>query len=122
MRKIKAIIYAILGGILCWNTYKQGHYNMTAGIAFFTGCAIFITLAGLGKRSISWDEKGVTLKKFPSAPTEIRWAELEKMKVDHLGYHVKAKNANFTVSRAKMPASLLSRIRESIQQNNQSDG
>ncbi len=87
---------------------------MTAGIAFFTLAAIAITLAAIGQRKITWDAKGITVTKFPAAPVDIRWDELEKMKVDHMGYHIQARHAKFKISRNNMPAPLLEKIRANL--------
>lgn len=99
---------------MCWGTSQQGNWLMTSGVAFFTACAVGVALSPFGKRQISWDESGIRIKKFPAAPVDIRWSELEKMKVDHLGYHVKARNQKFRIGRKQMPADLLAKIRDSI--------
>jgi hypothetical protein len=117
MRRLRALIYAFLGGAMCWSTYQQGNAWMTAGVAFFTSCAIVLALAPLGKIRITWDEYGITIKKFPAATVSIPWSELKKMKVDHLGYHVKARNGQFRISLKQMPEALLAQIRTSIRTN-----
>ena len=117
MRKIKAFVYVILGGMMCWNTFQKEYYVMTACIGLFTFSAIVITLASLGTRKIMWDEKGITIEKFPSASKFVRWEQLEKIRVDHLGYHIRASTTRFKISFKNMPESLLEKIRESIKAN-----
>ncbi|MEN8661175.1 MAG: hypothetical protein ACN4GF_01655 [Lentimonas sp.] len=114
MRYIKAFVYALMGFIMCWNTFQKGHYVLTIPIALFTLCAIAITLASIGTRQITWDESGITIRKFPAAPRHIPWSSLEKMRVDHLGYHVRTRNSTFKISTKNMPESLLEQIRSSI--------
>ncbi|MGJ8639154.1 MAG: hypothetical protein ACSHYA_07145 [Opitutaceae bacterium] len=118
IRKVKAFAYALMGFMMCWNTYQKGHYTVTASIAFFTVCAIAITLAAIGTRKITWNDSGITITQFPTAPKDIPWAQLEKLRVDHLGYHIRSKHTQFKVSKKNMPESLLKQIRESIRQNN----
>lgn len=117
MIKIKAAVYLILGSMMCWNSFRNGHIAMAIGIAVFTLCAVGITLAAIGTRKIVWDDSGVTIHKFPSAPKFIPWSHLEKMRVDHLGYHVRTKHSKFKISTKNMPESLLEKIRSSIRQN-----
>lgn len=117
MRKIKAIVYAIMGGMMCWNAFQKGHYTMTIAIGVFTLCAIGITVAAIGTRKITWDATGITINQFPSSSKFIPWSQLEKMRVDHLGYHVRAKNIKFKISTKNMPESLLEQIRSNIKSN-----
>lgn len=117
MRRLRALIYALLGAAMCWGTALQGNWLVTAGVAFFSACAVVIALSPFGKRQICWDESGIRIKKFPSAPVDLRWSELEKMKVDHLGYHVKARNQGFRIGLKQMPEDLLAKIRASIRAN-----
>ena len=118
MRKIKAFVYAIMGLMMCWNTYQQGHLAISIAIAVFTLCAIAITLAAIGTRQITWDESGITIKKFPAAPRHIPWSHIEKIRVDHLGYHVRTKYTTFKISTKNMPNNLLEQIRASIKEKN----
>lgn len=117
MIKIKAIIYAALGFMMCWSTYKQGNYLMMLGIACFVGAAIFFTLSSFGKTQITWDDDGVILKKFPGKRLDIPWDAMTKLKVDHLGYHVTSKYSNFRIGQNRMPKDLLLQIRKSIAAN-----
>ncbi len=117
MIKVKAGAYALMGFMMCWNTFHKGHYAITCAIAIFTLCAITITLAAIGTRKITWDDSGITVRKFPSAPKHVPWSQLEKMRVDHLGYHVRAKNTKFKISTKNMPENLLETIRTHIKAN-----
>lgn len=117
MRKIKALIYAIIGGMMCWNTFNKGHVTVSLGIGFFTLAAIAITLAAIGTKKITWDGSGITITKFPSAPIHIPWSQLEKMRVDHLGYHIQSKRTKFKIRRKNMPDHLLEKLRASIRDN-----
>ena len=117
MKKIKALIYAALGVMMSLSAYRQEHYWMAAGIAFFVACAIAITLTSIGRLQITWDELGVTISKKPKPPILLQWSDMQKLKVDHLGYHVKTRQTNFRISKDKMPKELLKKIRASIREN-----
>lgn len=103
MRYARALTYAALGVLLVLINLKTNNPRMAMGIAFFVLCAIAITLANVGRTQISWDRSGVTVKRSPRAPKLIRWNDMRKMKVDHLGYHIIAKNGRFRISRERMP-------------------
>jgi len=118
IRKTKAFVYAIMGSLMCWNTFQKGHYALTAAIAFFTTCSIAITLAALGTRKITWDPAGITIQKWPSATKQIPWSRLKKIRIDHLGYHIRSDSTVFKISKKNMPDTLLKKIRESIKANN----
>jgi len=90
---------------------------MTAGIAFFTICAIAVTLNSIGRLQISWDEIGVTLRKTPKPPILLQWSDMQKLKVDHLGYYIQTRQTNFRISKDKMPKELLKKVRASIREN-----
>ena len=90
---------------------------MAAGIAFFAACAIAVTLTSIGRLQITWDELGVTLTKRPKPPILLLWSDMQKLKVDHLGYHIKTRKTNFRISKDKMPKELLKKIRASIREN-----
>ena len=90
---------------------------MSACIGLFTLGAIGITLASLGTRTIIWDEQGITIEKFPAPAKFVRWEQLEKIRVDHLGYHIRASNTRFRISSKNMNESLLEKIRASIKAN-----
>lgn len=117
MLKVKAVIYAIIGGMLSWSSYKNDHFSMAISIAAFTICAIGITLLRIGSRKITWDDRGITILKWPAAPKEIEWSELELIRVDHLGYHLRARQKTYKISKKNMPDSLLARIREAMKAN-----
>ena len=114
MRIARALIYAALGGLLVLINLRSGNTTMAGGIAFFVLCAIAITLANLGRTEITWDEKGVSVRRVPKPPKFIRWSDMRKLKVDHLGYHVLARNGRFRISKENMPPELLAEIRKSI--------
>jgi hypothetical protein len=117
MRKIRAIIYAVMGAMMCWNLFQRDYYIVSISIGLFTLCAIGITLAAIGTRKITWDEKGITINQFPSSTRFIAWSELEKIRADHLGYHVRATSSKFKISTKNMPEALLEQIRSSIKAN-----
>ncbi|WP_269525881.1 hypothetical protein [Coraliomargarita parva] len=116
MRKIKAVIYTILGLVMCTYTFRQGNYFLTAGIALFVGGAVYLALASLGQKVVSWDESGITVSRFRKDPVRIRWSEIKKLKVDHLGYHVIGEYGQFHLGKENMPANLLSRIRKALRE------
>jgi hypothetical protein len=117
MKKIKALIYAALGIMMSLSAFRQEHYLMAVGIAFFVACAIAITLTSIGRLQITWDELGVTLRKRPKPPILLQWSDMQKIKVDHLGYHIKTRQTNFRITKDKMPKELLKKIRASIRAN-----
>ena len=117
MKKIKALIYAALGVMMSLSAFRQEHYFMAAGILFFVGCAIAITLTSIGRLQITWDELGVTISKKPKPPILLEWSDMQKLKVDHLGYHIKTRQTNFRISKDKMPKELLKKVRASIREN-----
>ena len=117
MKQIKALIYAALGIMMSLSAFRQENYLMTAGIAFFAACAIAVTLNSIGRLQISWDEVGVTLRKTPKPPILLQWSEMQRLKVDHLGYHIQTRRTNFRISKDKMPKELLKKVRVSIREN-----
>ena len=117
MKKIKALIYAALGVMMSISAGRQQNYLMAAGIVFFVACAIGVTLNSLGRLQITWDEIGVTLSKKPKPPILLQWSDMQKLKVDHLGYHIQTRQTNFRISKDKMPKELLKKVRASIRQN-----
>ncbi|MFQ3226128.1 MAG: hypothetical protein ACI8Z5_002398 [Lentimonas sp.] len=117
MKKIKALIYAALGLMMSLSAFRQENYLMAAGILFFVGCAIAVTLTSIGRLQITWDELGVTISKKPKPPILLQWADMQKLTVDHLGYHVQTRQTNFRISQDKMPKELLKKIRSSIREN-----
>jgi hypothetical protein len=117
MKKIKALIYAALGIMMSVSAVRQQNYLMAAGIAFFVACAIGVTLNSIGRLQITWDEIGVTLSKKPKPPILLQWSDMQKLKVDHLGYHIQTRRTNFRISKDKMPKELLKKIRASIRKN-----
>jgi hypothetical protein len=119
MKKIKALIYAALGMMMSVSAVRQENYFMAAGIVFFVVCAIAVTLSSIGKLQITWDELGVTLSKKPRPPILLKWSDMQKIKVDHLGYHIQTKQTNFRIGKERMPKELLKKIRESIKANKQ---
>lgn len=117
MKKIKALIYAALGVMMSISAVRQQNYLMAAGIVFFVACAIGVTLNSLGRLQITWDEIGVTLRKTPKPPILLQWSDMQKLKVDHLGYHIQTRQTNFRISKDKMPKELLKKVRASIREN-----
>ncbi len=117
MKKIKALIYAALGVMMSISAVRQQNYLMAAGIVFFVACAIGVTLNSIGRLQITWDEIGVTLRKTPKPPILLQWSDMQKLKVDHLGYHIQTRQTNFRISKDKMPKELLKKVRASIREN-----
>ena len=117
MKKIKALIYATLGAMMSISAVRQQNYLMAAGIVFFVACAIGVTLNSIGRLQITWDEIGVTLRKKPKPPILLQWSDMQKLKVDHLGYHIQTRQTNFRISKDKMPKELLKKVRASIREN-----
>jgi hypothetical protein len=117
MKKIKALIYAALGIMMSVSAVRQQNYLMAAGIVFFVACAIGVTLNSIGRLQITWDEIGVTLSKKPKPPILLQWSDMQKLKVDHLGYHIQTRRTNFRISKDKMPKELLKKVRASIREN-----
>lgn len=117
MRLIKAVIYALLGGMVARGYWQRGQLGMAAFIGCFTLGVIALTLSPIGRMKISWDDEGITLAVFPKKPQPIRWEELESISLDHLGYHVKSRKGRFKIRKQSMPESLLKRIKENVRQN-----
>ena len=119
MKQVKALIYAFMGALMCWSALQREHYVLAVGIVFFVACAITITLLSIGRLEITWDDRGITLRKRPKPAIFIHWSDLRQLKVDHLGYHVKTPTTGFRIGRHNMPKELLQKIRNSIRQNNE---
>ena len=117
MRKIKALIYAVLGGMIAWGYWQRGDEKSAVFISLFTLVIIALTLSSIGRLKISWDEEGITLAAFPKKPRLLLWQDLEKISLDHLGYHVQAGSGQFKIRKNVMPDDLLHRIRENIRIN-----
>ena len=114
MKKLKALIYAFMGVLMCWSALQRGHYLLAAGIIFFVTCAIAITLLSIGRLEISWDDVGITVRKRPKPSIFMNWSDIQQLKVDHLGYHIKTHKTGFRISKHKMPKELLQKIRNSL--------
>jgi hypothetical protein len=117
MRKIKAITYSLLGGMIAWGYWQRGDLAWAVFISLFTLVIMALTLSSIGRLKISWGEEGITLAAFPKKPRLILWQDLEKISLDHLGYHVRARNGRFKIRKNVMPDGLLQRIKESIRIN-----
>jgi hypothetical protein len=117
MRKIKALIYAILGGMVGWAYWQRGDTGLAVFIVLFTVGIIALMFSSLGKMRLSWDKEGISLTAFPRKPKLIHWEDLEKVSSDHLGYHVQATSGRFKIRKATMPENLLKRIKENIRLN-----
>lgn len=118
MRKIKALIYALLGGMVAWGYWQRGDVPMAGFITVFTLGIIALTLSPIGRLRIRWDDSGITLSAFPKKPRHIRWNELEKVSLDHLGYHITARSGRFNLRKQVMPEELLKRIKQHVKENN----
>ena len=117
MRKIKALIYALLGGMIAWGYWQRGDAAWAVFISLFTLVIMALTLSSIGRLKISWDEAGISLVAFPKKPRLLLWQDLEKLSLDHLGYHVHARSGQFKIRKNVMPADLLRRIKENIHLN-----
>ena len=117
MRKIKALIYALLGGMIAWGYWQRGDEGWAIFISLFTLVIMALTLSSIGRLKISWSEKGITLAAFPKKPRLLLWQDLEKVSLDHLGYHVRARSGRFKIRKNVMPDDLLCRIKENISIN-----
>ena len=117
MRKIKALIYALLGGMIAWGYWQRGDAGWAIFISLFTLVVMALTLSSIGRLKISWDENGITLAAFPKKPRLLLWQDLEKLSLDHLGYHVRARNGRFKIRKNVMPDELLHTIKENIRIN-----
>lgn len=121
MRKIKALIYALLGGMIAWGYWQRGDEGWAIFISLFTIVIIALTLSSIGRLKISWDDEGITLAAFPKKPRLLLWQDLEKVSLDHLGYHVQARDGQFKIRKNVMPADLLRRIKENIRLNTKAE-
>ena len=117
MRKIKALIYALLGGMITWGYWQRGDEGWAIFISLFTLVIMALTLSSIGRLKISWNEEGITLAAFPKKPRLLLWQDLEKVSLDHLGYHVQARSGQFKIRKNVMPDELLNRIKENIRLN-----
>ena len=117
MRKIKALIYILLGGVMVWGYLQRGNEKMAALVSIFSVLSIALTLSPIGRMRISWNDIGITLRVFPKKPKNILWTDLEKITLDHLGYHVIARTGQFKIRKVIMPNKLLLKIKESIKKN-----
>ena len=117
MRKFKAIIYVLLGGMIAWGYWQRGDAGWAIFISLFTLVIMALTLSSIGRLKISWDENGITLAAFPKKPRLLLWQDLEKISLDHLGYHVQAGSGQFKIRKNVMPDDLLQRIKENIRIN-----
>ena len=117
MRRIKALIYILLGGMVAYSYLQRDNLVMAIFISVFTLLVVALTLSNIGRMKISWDEEGIKINVFPKKPVAIRWRELEKISLDHLGYHVKASTGQFKIRKEAMPEDLLKRIKQSIRAN-----
>ena len=117
MRKIKTLIYALLGGMIAWGYWQRGDEKWAVFISLLTLVIVALTLSSIGRLKISWDDEGITLAAFPKKPRLLLWHDLEKISLDHLGYHVQAGSGQFKIRKNVMPDDLLNRIKENIRLN-----
>ena len=117
MRKIKALIYALLGGMVAYGYWQRGDASTALFITVFTLFIMGLTLSSIGRMKITWSDDGIELIVFPKKPKKILWNELEKVSLDHLGYHVKASTGQFKIRKNMMPDNLLKRIKENVRSN-----
>ena len=117
MRTIKALIYALLGGMIAWGYWQRGDEGWAIFISLFTLVIMALTLSSIGRLKISWDKEGITLAALPKKPRLLLWQDIEKLSLDHLGYHVRARGGQFKIRKNVMPDVLLHRIKENIRIN-----
>ena len=103
--------------MIAWGYWQRGEVAWAIFISLFTLVITALTLSSIGRLKISWGEEGITLAAFPKKPRLILWQDLEKISLDHLGYHVRARNGRFKIRKNVMPDDLLQRIKESIRIN-----
>lgn len=120
MRKIKALIYLMLGGMVAWGYAQRGDTAMAIFIAAFSIAIAAVAASPIGRMRISWNDAGITLAVFPKKPRNIAWSDLEKVSLDHLGYHIKARTGQFKIRKAVMPEDLLKRIKQHLKENKES--
>lgn len=118
MRKIKAATYGIMGFFLVSMAHHQGNYALMIGVAVMVIAMIALTLSPIGRTVITWDPKGITIRRFPSKAVFIPWTGIKQLKVDHVEYMIEAEPKNFNVQRANMPPPLLAKIKASIAERN----
>jgi len=94
---------------------------MTIFITLFTLAMVALTLSTIGRMRISWNKDGITLSAFPKKPKLIHWKDLEKVSLDHLGYHVSATSGRFKIRKKSMPDDLLKQIKENVRLNNEAN-
>ena len=121
MRKIKALIYGLLGGMITWGYWQRGDREWAIYISLFTLVIMSLTLSSIGRLKITWDKDGISLTAFPKKPRLILWQDLEKVSLDHLGYHVQGRCGQFKVRKDVMPPDLLHRIKENIRVNTKTE-
>ena len=97
--------------------WQRGDEGWAVFISLFTLVIMALTLSSIGRLRISWDDEGITLAAFPKKPRLLLWQDLEKLSLDHLGYHVRARNGRFKIRKNVMPDDLLRRIKENIRIN-----
>ena len=102
---------------MAWGYLQRGNEKMAALVSIFSVLSITLTLSPIGRMRISWNDKVITLNVFPKKPKKILWTDLEKITLDHLGYHIIARTGRFKISRVNMPNELLLKIKESIKKN-----
>ena len=117
MRKIKALIYALLGGMIVWGYWQRGDVAWAVFISLFTLVIMTLTLSSIGCVKISWDGHGITRAAFLKKPRLLLWQDAQNSALDHLGYHVRARNGRFKIRKNVMPDELLRRIKENIRIN-----
>lgn len=110
-------MYLALGGMVAWSYWQRGNVIIALTVLLFTFAVIGLVLSSIGRLRISWDDSGIELKTFPKPPKRLRWEDLEALSLDHLGYHIKARNGRFKIRKKLMPESLLTRIRSEIAAN-----
>ena len=102
---------------MAWGYLQRGNEKMAALVSIFSVLSITLTLSPIGRMRISWNDIGITLRVFPKKPRNILWTDLEKITLDHLGYHVIARTGRFKIRKVIMPNKLLLKIKESIKKN-----
>jgi hypothetical protein len=117
MRQAKAIIYLLLGGMVAWGYGQRGELGFSLFVGLFTLLMVGLTLSSIGRLRIRWDDQGVILSAFPRKPRVIPWGSVERVSLDHLGYHIRAREGRFTIRKRSMPEDLLRRLRAAAKQN-----
>lgn len=78
MRRIRALIYILLGGMVAYSYLQRDNLVMAIFISVFTLLVVALTLSKIGQMKISWDDDGIKINVFPKKPVVIGWRSLRR--------------------------------------------